>query len=260
MTDRLDDIAAVRAADPVSPEMIEAEVDAPWAAALRACIPEPGVAPPSPVGGRRRRPARGTLLATAALVLAGGGTVAAVTTLMGTAETVPDTPAGREAVTAYLRHMEESTPLLTGDDPAQFNLRLDTLRAVFSQVGRHGEYTVWTVSAKKPGGGAWVFSSPLLGISGIHGAPIEEDPAGSFVRSVSGGVNHVVGVRENHGRVSADVVRLEAVLADGSRRATPRPDNGWFVYSQPAEDAAPTAFVGYDAQGREVARTTRPVS
>jgi len=162
----------------------------------------------------------------------------------------PDTAKGRGRALGYLRSLS-SAP---GQGGADYQPVPASLRPVYWQNTALGEYTVW--HARNRGRGeTTLFSSPRAGVSSRSG-PATPLPSGSYVRvEEAGGWPPPFAVRELWGRSSPDVRRLSIQLGD-DRRVEVIPQGGWWSFTQSFQDPAPQSVVGYDAQGRVVARTT----
>jgi hypothetical protein len=76
------------------------------------------------------------------------------------------------------------------------------------------------------------------------------------VRTRGGGAAPPLKVREVYGQASADVVRVQAILKDGTRRDAILRD-GWFVFTQDFGHPKVVVLVGYDRGGRFIARSGR---
>lgn len=215
---------------------------------LRAEVPET-----DPISGRARRGRRGVVAAAVAggLVLAGGGALAAIV-LERDDTAFPATPAGAADVRVLLARL---TP--AGSGPS-FQIIPESARVVFSQTTPAGEYTVWRAGTQGRGT-ATLLSSPGGGAA-IAVGPGRRLPEGPYVRVLGGIASPPPGraAREVFGRVSSEVVRVRAVLKDGTR-APVMLEGGWFVFAQPFGHPKVVRLIAYDARGRAVARTDRDV-
>jgi beta-lactamase regulating signal transducer with metallopeptidase domain len=212
---------------------------------------------------RRRAPSRATLVAAGVGALALAAPLAALAArapaAAGRAGTVfrpslpsaPNTQAGARIARGFLEGIARHTPQLPGEGPPAIPDPASA-RVVFSTMTRYGEYTIWRARNKDSRGATTIYSSPRMGMAASSGDP--PIPPAPYLVLVSGAASPPLKAREVWARASESVVRVQAVLKDGSRlKAILK--HGWVLFAQDFGHPKVVALVGYDRGGHIIART-----